>query len=238
MDIDDVDQRFDRRVRAPEEFFQRDDEEPAPGTRYRAVNRFAVLSVVFGVLSVLTVLGWYFAVIPLVALGCAWRAWRQIRRVPEEMTGIKLVQVGVGATLVLWLAGSCYLLYAGRKEVPTGYAALTFEALQPARDKPAEKVSEKAKDLDGKLVYIKGYIYPTRKILGLRRFILVPTEGHCAFCTRQILPTEMIHVQTVGDLSVDYRNYMVGVGGRLRVQPEEGDLAGVLYGLEADYFRD
>jgi len=238
MDMDE-DKRFNLRVEAPESLFQHEDEdEEQTPTRYRAVNRSAVLSVVFGALSLLTILGWYFGALPIVALVLAYRAWGQISRAPGEMTGLTLARTGAILALVLWMAGGGYQLYARKFEVPAGYKVVTFEQLQPDRDKPAEKVSELAKDLDGELVYIKGFIYPTRKIVGLRQFVLVPTEGHCNFCTPQIKPTELMYVRTVGDLTVDYCNHMVGVGGRLRVEPQEGELAGVTYGLEADCFRD
>jgi hypothetical protein len=217
---------------------EEDEEENLP-TRYRKVSQSAVLSVVFGVLSILTVLGWFFLIIPLVGIFFALRGWQQILRAPEETTGLVLARVGLVLSAVLLIAGGSYLFHSYKHSAPPGYEKLSWEMLQPDRNKPTELVPAKVKEeLDGKRVFIRGYIYPTKKIIGIRRFTLVPTEGHCQFCTTQIRPTEMVHVQTSGDMTIDYRNHMVGVGGLLRVQPKEGDLAGAVYGLEADVFRD
>jgi len=215
-----------------------DDEEENLPTRYRKLSVPAVLSVVCAVLSILTVLGWMFLAIPLFGLYFAYRGWRQILWAPEETTGLVLVRVGFVLSLVLFIAGGSYLLYDYRHSAPPGYEKISWEMLQPDRDKPNERVSAKAKELDGKRVFLRGYIYPTKKIIGIRRFTLVPTQGHCQFCSSQIRATEMLHVQTSGDLTVDYRNHMIGVGGLLRVQPVEGELAGVVYGLEADVVKD
>lgn len=215
-----------------------DEEEENLPTRYRRISLSAVLSVVLGVLSILTVLGWFFLAIPLTGIYFAYRGWRQILRAPEETTGLVLVRVGFVLSLLLFVAGGSYLWYAHKKSAPPGYEKLSWEMLQPDRNKPSERVPPEIKELDGKRVFIRGYIYPTKQIIGIRRFTLVPTEGHCQFCSNQIQPTEMLHVKTSGDLTVEYRNHMVGVGGLLRVLPVEGDLAGVVYGLEADVFRD
>jgi hypothetical protein len=219
-------------------YYDDEDEEENLPTRYRKVSPFAVLSVVCATLSVLTVLGWFFLAIPAAGLYFAYRGWRQILRAPEDVTGGGLVRVGFVLSLVLFLAGGSYLLYECRHAAPPGYEKLGWEMLQPDRDKPSQRVSDKAKELDGKRVFIRGYIYPTKQIVGLRRFILVPSEGHCNFCTPQIKPTDMLHVICSGDLTAEYRNYQVGVGGLLRVLPAEGELAGTVYGLEADVFRD
>lgn len=219
-------------------YYDDEDEEESLPTRYRKLSIPAVLSVVCAVLSVLTVLGWMFLAIPLAGIYLAYRGWRQILRAPEETTGLVLVRVGFVLSLLLFVAGGSYLIHAYKNSVPPGYERLSWEMLKPDQDKPNERVSAKARELDGKRVFIRGFIYPTKKIVGIRRFTLVPTQGHCQFCSSKILATEMLHVQTAGDLTVEYRNHMVGVGGLLRVLPVEGDLAGVIYGLEADVFKD
>jgi hypothetical protein len=223
-------------IQSSESFHDEGDQPHAP-ERYRAVNRSAVLSIVCAAGSLLVVLSWYFSLFPIVALYLAYRGWRQIMRAPEEMAGMGLVRIGAATAVVLWMASALYLHYAEKNAVPMGYKLLTFDMLQPDESK-GEKIPQAIKDLDGKFVFIRGYMYPTRKIIGITRFILVPTEGHCNFCTRQLRPTDMVYVKTSGDLSVDFRNYMIGVGGILRVTPEEGDLAGTTYGLEADVIRE
>lgn len=239
MDSDLTNQPFPNPELLPSQpYYDDEDEEESLPTRYRKVSPFAVGSVVCGLLSVLTVLGWLFLTLPVLGLYFAYRGWQQILRAPEDVTGVALVRVGFVLSLVFFLAGGSYLNYQRKHAAPPGYEKVDWEMLQPDRNKPTQLVSDKAKELDGKRVFIRGYIYPTKQILGLRRFILVPTEGHCNFCTPQIRATEMLHVICSGDLTAEYRNYQVGVGGLLRVQTAEGELAGSVYGLEADVVRD
>jgi hypothetical protein len=212
-----------------------DDEELAPATSYRAVNLLAVLSAVFGLLSVLTMFSWYLAVLPLTGISLAILAVRQIRRAKEVMAGLWLARGGVIASLGLWAFGAWFLAFYA-SEVPTGYIPVTFDMLQPDRDKPSELVPPRANELNDQYIYIKGYIYPGRQITGLKSFILVPTRGHCQFCTRQLQPTEMIFAKMMGDLTADFSNEMTGIGGKLKVTPTS-EMGKPTYEMEVNYLR-
>jgi len=52
-------------------------------------------------------------------------------------------------------------------------------AARPAR--LGEQIPNAAKELDGKKVFIKGYVYPGREKNGIRTFLLVRDQGDCCF---------------------------------------------------------
>ena len=207
---------------------------PGGRDRYRAVNRLAVLSVVLGLLSPLTVFSWSLGVIPAAGIFLAILGARQVKWTLEETTGLWLARLGLGLSVSMWLVGGGYLAYAQSKEVPPGYTRLTFFDLQP--EKPDEKIPSDVKELDGEKVFLKGYMYPGRQFIGIKRFIMVPTTGHCKFCMQQIQPTDRIAVELTGDLMVEYTTHEVGVGGRLRLN-EEYRFGEAAYRIEADHFR-
>ena len=173
---------------------------PDPGAHYREVNRFAVISVVLGALSILTMFGWFFGVLPLAGIVLGVLALRQIDAAPGDMTGRGFAIAGIVLSAVLWLLGTSYILFVAINEVPIGYTVLTFEDLQPDPENPGELIPQKILDLEDKYVYIKGYMYPGRQNTGIQQFVLVPSRFHCQFCQRDLKSTEMIQVTTVGDL--------------------------------------
>ena len=205
---------------------------PVDQGRFRAVSTTAVVSLVFGVLSVLTVFGWYLAIVPAVGISLGWLAAQRIQQYPSELTGLGIARAGVRVSLVLWVLSYGWLIFQQVKEFPWGYAVISYEELQP---EPGEDVSQRARDMDGELVGIRGYISPGRQQVGLKRFVLCPIIGDCGFCTADPKPTEMIRVRLAGDLRIRYTTRLIRVGGRLTVDPNAP--GGVPYFLDADYVR-
>ena len=196
----------------------------------------AVASLVFGVLSILTVFSWFFAVVPLLGIMLGRLALHRIRDFPGELTGRGLAWAGVAVSLGLWIFGCACLVFTRYREVPYGYTALSFESLQPDKDVPGEKIPPAILDLQDKKVFIKGHMYPGRRSMGIKQFILVPTIDHCKFCSRQLKSTEMILVTLAGDLNTRYRSRLTGFGGKLRIDAEQASRAfgGLPYRIEAD----
>ncbi len=206
-----------------------------PAMRYRALCPPAVASVALGALSITTALHWALAAIPLAGIVLGWQARKRIRRAPDEWTGLRLAQVGMGLSVGLWVVGYGWLLFAGAKEVPFGYSRVTYEMLQPDPNMPTALIPPSATDMNDKKVYIKGYMQPRRKQSGIKEFILCPNNGDCPFCIPNPLPTEKIRVVLQGDMETVYTNRLIGVAGKFQVNP--GDSSGVPYGLDADYLR-
>jgi hypothetical protein len=214
---------------------------------YRALNVTAILSLVFSAFSILTVFGWIFWAVPILSIALAVRALKHIRYASLEYTGEGFARAGIAVAIVLWLSGMYIQNYIKQHTVPSGYKPITFDYLQPNPDQPGEIIPPAAFELEpsdnnpDKRVFIQeGYIYPGRRSINIKEFILVPTLGHCNFCTRQLRSTEMINVKLSGDLTVDYSSRPIKLGGKLHIDREQAvnPFGGLPYQLEADYLLE
>jgi len=206
-----------------------------PASRYRALNPLAVISTVLGALSVVTMLHWALAAVPLAGIVVGWLAWKQIRKAPDEWIGLTLVQVGIGLSAAFWLFGYGWLIFARASEVPFGYQRITYEMLQPDAAKPTEPIPQTALDMQDRKVYIEGYMQSRRTLTGIKEFILCPANGECPFCIPNPKRTEKIRVSLQGDLEATFTTHLIGVAGRFRVDANHP--SGIPYGLEADYLH-
>jgi len=217
---------------------QDDQNDVGPSVRYRAISRMAVASLVFGVLSVLTVWHWALGLIPAVGILLGWMALRRIAKVPEELSGRGLAWAGLILSMVFGLLGSVVLAIAKAREFPAGYHELTYHDLQPDPNVPNQRIPPKAYDsqydqLRNNKVGFVGYMSPTRQQTGLKQFILCPSIPNCPFCTPNPKPTEMILVRLEGDLEARYTTHEIRVGGKFRV--DETAPGGLPYQLDADF---
>jgi hypothetical protein len=218
----------------------------APAAPYRSVNVTAILSLVIGVFSILSVFGWVFWTVPILSIALAVRALKRIRYASEEYTGEGFARAGIAVAIVLWLTGVYIHHYIQTHSVPAGYKLITFDYLQPNPDNESEIIPPAAFDLEpndndpDKRIFITGYIYPGRRSVNIKEFVLVPSIGHCNFCQQQLRSTEMINVKFTGDLSVDYTTRPVRIGGKLHIDREQvfNPFGGLPYQLEADYLQD
>jgi hypothetical protein len=214
--------------------------------RYRSVNVTAIVSLVFAFLSILTVFGWVFWVIPIIAIALAVRALKRIQYASLEYTGEVFARAAIALAIVMWLAGMFIHHYIRTHTIPTGYTPITFDTLQPSTDQEGELIPPSAYNLEpsdnnpDKRIYITGYIYPGRRSINIKEFILVPSLAHCNFCTQQLKSTEMMTVKLTGDLVTDYTAKLIKVGGKLRIDREQliNPYGGLPYQLEADFFQE
>lgn len=207
----------------------------APPARYRAVDPLAVLSVIVGGLSILTVLDWWLAVIPMVGIWLGLRSWQRISDAPDVLTGLWLAKLGIWLSAALWLAGYGWLTFAEVSEVPFGYQHIQYETLQPDPAHPTQPIPQTALDMDDKKVFVQGYMQSRRQQTHIKEFVLCPTQGSCPFCTPDPKPTEMIRVILVGDMETNYTTHQIGVAGRFLVDPD--DPSGIPYGIKAVILR-
>jgi hypothetical protein len=203
--------------------------------RYRAVSRMAVTSLVLGALSLLTLFGWLFALIPISGLILGWAARRVILDNREELTGLGLAYGGMAMSLLFGGMGLGWLIYNYFEPVPFGYRLVEYAEFQPDRNVPGQVVPPAIYDLQDKKVFVRGYMAPSRRMLNLKEFILCPALPDCSFCIPDPQKTEMILVKLTGDLRTDFTTNMVRVGGRLKIDPDSPN--GIPYTIEADYLR-
>ncbi len=206
---------------------------------YRAVSRSAVASIVLCILGLLSF--WFvpLLVLPVSAVLLALVAGSQLRKYPDELTGKPLATVGfvTGAgTMILAAATHIYTYYT---EVPEGYERVSFSQLKsPYFD--ADLPPESAVTLNGKQIFLKGYILPSSVASGsATRFVLVPDIATCCFGS-QPKSTHMVEVQLQGDATARFRLKQVKLAGTFHVTDQAGALNGVetgFYRLDADVYR-
>ncbi|MCY2976826.1 MAG: DUF4190 domain-containing protein [Planctomycetota bacterium] len=206
---------------------------------YKAVSRAAIASLVLGVLATLSV--WFVPLIllPIVGLILGIVGIKNIREFPGELTGTTLACLAI-AVNALFLIGSPSLhTYTYLTEVPEGYIRSSFSELKSdayGYDYPPPSALE----LNGKNVFLKGYIHPTSIVSGAaQKFILVPDLGTCCFGGQPKL-THMIEVTLSGDNFARYAQRQVKIAGTLHVDTQLkpiADLQGVYYQMDADIYR-
>jgi hypothetical protein len=209
---------------------------------YRAVSGLAVLCLLLGLASGLTFLGWELAAIPVAAIVVGWFAIRRIRDNPQEMSGIAIVWTGVGLALGLWVLGSGWLIYQLQNKAPPGYKEITYAQLQPAGDDIEQKIPSEAINLDQQKVFIRGFMLPGKRPVGLKEFTLSEDQGDCAYCKPIPRPTQLIKVKMKPPRTASYTTRAIGVGGELTVvedpkDPKREELGGLVYQIEADHIQ-
>jgi hypothetical protein len=219
--------------------------EAAP-VRYRSLSGTAILSLILSVFSILSIFGWVFWILPIISIFVAVRALKRIQYASEDFTGEGFARAAIGLSIVFWLSGVFIQQYIQKHSIPSGYKPITFEYLQPNPDRPSDIIPPAAFDLEptdkdpDKRIFVSGFIYPGRRSIKIKEFILVPTLAHCQFCPQQLKSTEMMNVKFTGDTTVDYTARQIKVGGKMRVDREQmlNPFGGLPYQLEADYLQD
>src|SRR3954471_16899673 len=162
--------------------------------QYRAIHVGAVLGIALSVLLLAFTLvaassspeaciGVSFLnLAPLVC--CVW-ALSRIRREPERYSGQGMARIGLALSLVLLVGGISYGGYVYTTEVPDGYARISFGTMKPdeLQERGGLVVPPDIAALDGKPVFIKGYIRPDSITVprGIKKFLLVRDNNQCCF---------------------------------------------------------
>jgi hypothetical protein len=206
---------------------------------YRSVSRAAVLSVVFAVLGFLS---WYFpelTILSVVGFVFGLVALWNFRRFPDELSGKPIAAVGTLLSLLVMIVSPARHTYIYYTELPEGYERISFSVLKSPLGAP-DLPPQSALELDGKKVFLKGYIHPTSLASNAAKsFILVPDWATCCFGQQPPL-THMIEVRLRGDKFAQKSFRRHSLAGTLQVRPyikPIDGLEGVFYELDADVFQ-
>lgn len=206
---------------------------------YKAVSRAAIASLVLGVLATLSLLFVPLILFPLVGLILGIVGLKNIRAFPGELTGKTIACLAIAMNAIFLIGSPALHTYTYLTEVPDGYIRSSFGELKSdayGYDYPPPSALE----LNGKNVFLKGYIHPTSIVSGAaQKFILVPDLGTCCFGGQPKL-THMIEVTLSGDNFARYAQRQVKVAGTLHVDTQLkpiADLQGVYYQMDADVYR-
>lgn len=200
---------------------------------YRAISGTAIAAAAVTILSPLVLLGWSFAAVPAVGLVLAAAALGDIARRPAAVTGRGLALAALAGSGVSLVGGFAYLATVYAAELPEGFARLNYAMLQPLPGDPATAVPDSAREVNGRDVLLKGYMYPGSRQRGITEFLLCRDQGDCCFGGTPKI-TDRVLVRLSDPKGVDFTQRLVKIAGRFRIEPAgTADLGGgVLYHLD------
>lgn len=214
-------------------------EEDSEDFVYKSLSRAAMLSLVFGLFSLLAWISPMLLFLPIIGLVFGFVGLSNLKRYPNELIGTRIAWIGLILSFVILIASPAKHIYVYNTEVPEGFERVQFTVLNspiPEFDFPTPE----ARALNGKKIFLKGYVHPTSiSSNSSKTFVLVPDFGTCCFGTQPKL-THMIQVRLVNDAYAfkDLRQH--SLAGIFEVhdykRPVEG-LDGVYYELEAEHFQ-
>lgn len=208
---------------------------------YKPVSPLAPLALFLGVCSIVGLVGEYGLAVCVTGTLVGLVSVLQIRRSAGTLGGALLSWIGMGLSAGFLILGATYHTYAYVTERPDGFERLNFSWLAkqtPVFENGKLQFSPEVEALNGKPVFIKGYMLTTRQKENLRSFVLVKDTGDCCFGANPKL-TDLVVVNFQDGMMVDHREQqLVGVAGIFRAkQVLQGDQTTALYSLEATYFK-
>jgi hypothetical protein len=221
--------------------------------QYRAIHIGAVLGIALAVLSLIFTLlaasssaeaciGVSFLnLAPLIC--CVW-ALSRIRREPERYSGQAMARLGLVLSAVLLVGGVGYGGYVYATEVPDGYARISFSTMKPdeLQERGGLVVPPEVSSLEGKNVFIKGYIRPDSISVprGVKEFLLVRDNNQCCFGDMtKIKYYDQVLVKMTGDHQLDFNRGVFCIGGKLHIEPQYAAPGApkTVFSLAADYAK-
>jgi hypothetical protein len=211
---------------------------PDDDSAYRAPSQYAIAGAILAVMSPLAFFDWWLVAVPVAAIVLGLAGWWQVASRPEVLTGLPLAIVGAAFGFCCLAGSLTWLSIQYAAELPEGYERIDYLLLQPAEGDPPTAIPESAITTDGKLVLLKGYMYPGKEQRGISQFLLVRDQGDCCFGGNPKI-TDRVLVQLADRQGIDFTPRLVKIAGRFAVRPTgvsalEG---GVLYHLEHAFTR-
>ena len=206
---------------------------------YRALSRGAIVSLIFGTLSIFGLIPTFEFVLVLALLGLLAGVFglRTVLNYPKEYSGKVLAYIGIGLSSLVLTVGLTTHTYIYLTEVPEGYERVQFFKLQQTNENLPDQPTDVAKSVDGTDIFIKGYIHPASGGGVLRQFILVPDLGTCCF-GGQPRSSDMIEVTLKGGNTVKGGMTRRKLAGKFTVNSYPNKLTDfdkpVFYRLKAD----
>lgn len=205
---------------------------------YKPVPVLAPVSLCLGLLSALGFLGLLAVPIGFVGIIVSFICILRLRKFRGEYGGMWLAVAGLLLSLVCFTTSGGLWAYGYRTEVPEGFRRLNFmsdiskKGFVVAKGKP-DFFNPDVKALDGQKVFIKGYMYPTKQIDGLKSFLLVKDNAQCCFGGNPAMQ-DMILVNLVPGKTVRYQQgFLMSVAGVFHCQQASGPA-----GLQPAYILD
>ena len=206
---------------------------------YSSLSKLAVVAVVTGLLSLI---GFYFSifiVLGLIATICGVVALRTIKSAPHEFSGTAPAALGALMGVVSVVGGLGFHSYIYATEVRDGYERISF-AGDLKTDNPRQLFTQRAEELDGKKIFLKGYVRPGLRKNGFNEFLLVGDLGQCCFGGVPKL-SEVVRIRLPEDVFTNYDFGVRKIHGTFKLHNNlqsgdhiANDVQGYVYEIEAD----
>jgi hypothetical protein len=198
--------------------------EPSPEEfKYRPMSMLAVLAFALSLLSLATLALWFLIPLGIVSTILAVVAVIRIRSARGEYSGMKLASTAVFLSVLAVVGSLGYQVYAYQTEGLEGYERISFT--RDISDKGLITYQNQQMPhpdllaMEGKKIFLKGFMYPTGQIYDLKSFLLVKDSGQCCFGGEPKL-VDMLGVYMKGPHLADYYSGRVSVAGTFRLNRE------------------
>lgn len=209
--------------------------------QYRPVPMIAVVGVFLALLSSTGIFMWMALPLCLVALVTSIVGLLTIRGSGEAYSGTGVAFSGILLSAGFFAGGIFYQIHSYRTEVPEGYERVSF--IKDLAEKGFVEqdgimtVHPDIAALDGKKVFLKGYIYQTGKLEDLQAFLFVKDNQSCCFGANPALQDRLGVVMQEGK-SINYHAGKVAIAGTFRLNEKYDPTANLdpIFMIDGDLF--
>lgn len=213
------------------------------GFDYKPVPMSAIIGGVLALLSTAALFIWLAIPLAMVSALICLVATITIWRSRGELAGLWLAGGGCVFSLLMAVAGTLLTIQRYHAELPPGYERISFAGdisakgigRQEINGQLALLIPKEVRELEGKPIYLKGFIYPSGREYELTSFVLCKDNAQCCFGGEPALQ-DMIGVSLTKNKTTNYSTSLMGVAGTLRINPDyHGGSVEPIYLLDADY---
>lgn len=207
---------------------------------YRPVPVLAAVGLVLSLLSVAGVFVWLALPLGLISLALSAMALVTIRQSEGAYGGALVAVSGIFLSLLFFCGGIALQVYTYQTEVPDGYERVSFVREISSKGfvehDGMQAVHPEIAALEGKKIFVKGFIYQTGKMEGLSSFLFVKDNESCCFGANPALTDQIAVVMEEGK-AIQYHPGKVAVAGTFRLNPNytPGSEQSI-YMLEGEHF--
>lgn len=189
---------------------------------YRPTPPTALVALLTGVLSLLSLLTPLALPLTLIGICLSLLALRTIRSANGEFSGKRLSELGLILSVASLVGGISWHSYAYATEVPEGYRRISFirdiSRKEFVFENGVTSYHPDVKALDGQKVFLKGYMYPDGRLEGIQRFIFCKDSGDCCFGGSPKLNDMIEVVVAEGARPATFTTGLVAVAGTLKLR--------------------
>jgi hypothetical protein len=202
---------------------------------YKPVPPYAPLAAVIAIVSATALYAEIVVLLALAGMFVGGFAVLRIRKANGALGGKNWARIGLFGSTIFFFTGIATHTYAYMTEVPEGHLRVSFSrdisAKQFAYVNGVRELHPDVAPLDGKKIFIKGFMWNTQKQTGLEDFVLLKDNGKCCFGGAP-KPYDMMVVKMKNGKTVNKLAGLVSVAGTLKCYPQSST---AVYILEATY---